>query len=109
MSHINSEKHLGKTAYFEQKQDEIIIHGMNLLCLRPNRMLICYKYANYFFQSNAFKYQIPNITKKSVNQASFTTTALKQLTFPLPPLDTQKQIAKTLDTAAELLAMRKKR
>lgn len=70
-------------------------------------MLINYKYAHYFFQSNAFKYQIPTITKKSVNQASFTVTALKELTFPLPPLEAQKQIAKTLDTAAELLAMRK--
>jgi type I restriction enzyme, S subunit len=107
MSHINSEKHLGKTACYVQKNDEIIIHGMNLLCLRPIKMLVNYKYANYYFKSKAFKYQIPNITKKSVNQASFTVTALKELTLPLPPLEVQKQIAKTLDTAAELLAMRK--
>src|SRR5665647_260125 len=107
MSHINSEKHLGKTACYEQKQDEIVIHGMNLLCLRPIEMLINYKYAQYFFKSNVFKYQIPYITKKSVNQASFTVTALKELAFPRPPLETQKQIAKTLDTVVELLAMRK--
>jgi type I restriction enzyme S subunit len=33
---------------------------------------------------------------------------LKSLNIPLPPLDTQKQIAKTIDTAAELLSMRKR-
>lgn len=32
---------------------------------------------------------------------------LKSIDIPKPPLGTQKQIAKTLDTAAELLAMRK--
>ncbi len=32
---------------------------------------------------------------------------LENVKIPLPPLETQKQIAKTLDTAAELLAMRK--
>ncbi|MGG3308562.1 restriction endonuclease subunit S [Paenibacillus lautus] len=107
MSHINSEKHLGKTAVYEQIQNEIVLHGMNLLCLRPIETLINFKYTHYFFKSNAFKYQIPKITKKSVNQASFTVTALKELLFPLPPLETQIQIAKTLDTSAELLAMRK--
>ncbi len=107
MSHINSEKHLGKTAYYEKEQDEIVIHGMNLLCLRPIKAVIDYKYAYYFFQSNVFKHQIPNITKKSVNQASFTVSALKKLTLPLPSIKNQQQIAKTLDTAAELLTMRK--
>jgi len=34
-------------------------------------------------------------------------TIVKQVEFPLPPLETQKQIAKTLDTASELLAMHK--
>lgn len=34
-------------------------------------------------------------------------TKVKQLEILLPPLETQKQIAKTLDSAAQLLAMRK--
>jgi type I restriction enzyme S subunit len=34
-------------------------------------------------------------------------TQFSNIDIPLPPLETQKQIAKTLDTAAELLAMRK--
>lgn len=107
MSHINSEKHLGKTACYELKDKETIIHGMNLLCLKVNTERLFYKFANYFFGSLLFKQQIPRITKKSVNQASFTVTALKQLLIPLPPLEVQRKIAETLDAAAALLALRK--
>ena len=34
MSHINSEIHLGKSALYRKQGEEVIIHGMNLLCLR---------------------------------------------------------------------------
>ncbi len=40
MSHINSEKHLGKTAIYEKNDNEKIIHGMNLLVLRCGEKLI---------------------------------------------------------------------
>ena len=40
-------------------------------------------------------------------QPNISATILKGVQMPLPPLETQKQIAKTLDTTAELLAMRK--
>lgn len=97
MSHINSEIHLGKSALYSKKGDEVIIHGMNLLCLRPNYELLDSTFVNYYFNSNAFIYQIPNITKKSVNQASFSVSALKKLIIPTPPLEIQKQIAANLD------------
>lgn len=107
MSHINSEKHLGKTAIYMKADNEIIIHGMNLLLLRPNYKKITSKFAFYFFQSASFKNQIPRITKKSVNQASFTVTALKELSIPLPPLEEQKRIADILDKASKLIDLRK--
>ena len=90
MSHINSEKHLGKTAIYKKQKDEKIIHGMNLLCLRPDNSQILPEYAFYFLSSNDFLRQIPNITKKSVNQASFTVTALKKLSFAKRGIDEQK-------------------
>lgn len=40
-------------------------------------------------------------------QPNISATLLKQVKIPLPPIDVQKQIAKTLDTASELLAMHK--
>ncbi|EGO8593329.1 hypothetical protein EH331_01465 [Enterococcus faecalis] len=39
MSHINSLKHLGKVAIVESLEDNVI-HGMNLLCLRPKKWFV---------------------------------------------------------------------
>lgn len=108
MSHINSEKHLGKAAIYKKKNDEKIIHGMNLLCLRPDKDVVLPEYAFYFLSSVTFLRQIPNITKKSVNQASFTVTALKELVFPKHGMDKQKKVIKQLDKITDLIDKRKK-
>ena len=107
MSHINSEIHLGKVALYEKEDDEIIIHGMNLLSLRPNKDLITSKYAFYYLSSQSFLRQIPNITKKSVNQASFTVSALKELVFPITSIEEQKKITLDLDKVNDLISLRK--
>lgn len=46
-------------------------------------------------------------TKKAVKGMTLNKVTLSNFEIPLPPLETQRQIAKTLDTASELLAMRK--
>ncbi len=97
MSHINSEKHLGKVAVYEKQVNETIIHGMNLLCLRPNHNIINYRYAFYFLSSSKFLRQIPRITKKSVNQASFNVAALKELQIYVPSMEEQLSIVDVLD------------
>lgn len=106
MSHINSEKHLGKTAIYENI-DMQIIHGMNLLCLRPNTNILFPKYANYYFNNFEFRKQIPKITKKSVNQASFSVNDLKRLKIEVPNIGIQKKIVEVLDKAQELIDKRK--
>ncbi len=103
ISHINSEKHLGKCAIFNH--DDIVIHGMNLLCLRANNKAYP-KYIFHALSSSFFLNQIPRITKKSVNQASFTVTNFKELQIPLPSLPEQIRIAAILDKAD---AIRRKR
>lgn len=107
MSHINSEKHLGKVAIYHQNDGEQIIHGMNLLMLRANPDIIFPQYITYYFESPFFKRQIVNITKKSVNQASFTVTALKELTIPILSLNEQRKIAEVLDKVSDLIAKRR--
>lgn len=107
MSHINSETHLGKTALYKNENDETIIHGMNLLSLRPNKDIITSEYAFYYFSSQSFLRQIPRITKKSVNQASFTVSALRDLEFPIVSLEKQKKIAERLDKVDELISYHK--
>ena len=108
MSHINSEKHLGKVAIYNKIKDEDIIHGMNLLLLRANNNILFPRYAKYYFDTIYFLNQIATITKKSVNQASFTVTALKNLNMPCPSIDKQKKIANTLDKVTNLIELRKK-
>jgi type I restriction enzyme S subunit len=105
ISHINSEKHLAKCAIFESDRGDIV-HGMNLLCLRPSSGVIFSKYLFHYLSCPVFLRLIPAITKKSVNQASFTVTAFKDLEIPLPPLSEQKRIAAILDKAD---AIRRKR
>ncbi len=108
MSHINSEKHLGKVALYRKQGNEQIIHGMNLLILRANPSALFPPFATYFFETPAFFTQIQKITKKSVNQASFTVTALKEIEISLPPLDAQHRIAAVLDKISGLIALRKR-
>lgn len=107
MSHINSEKHLGKVALYRKQGNEQIIHGMNLLMLRANPSVVFPPYATYFFETPTFLMQIRKITKKSVNQASFTVTALKEIEIPLLPLDEQRSIAAVLDKISGLIAKRR--
>ena len=107
MSHINSEKHLGKVALYKKQGNEIIIHGMNLLMLRANEALVYPPFATYYFETNMFLNQIQRITKKSVNQASFTVTALKEIEIPLPPLEEQRRIATVLDKVSDLITKRR--
>ena len=107
MSHINSETHLGKVALYKKQEDETIIHGMNLLCLRPKKELLDSRYAFYYLSSDAFLRQIPRITKKSVNQASFNVAALKELTIPIPEIEKQRDIVRGLDKVSELIVRRK--
>lgn len=108
MSHINSEKHLGKVAIYKKENDEMIIHGMNLLMLRANKKLLLPHYAKYFFESNIFLSQIATITKKSVNQASFTVSALKELDILCPDLYMQNDVVAKLDKVTALIDKHKK-
>ena len=101
MSHINSPKHLGKCALYRGEPDTLI-HGMNLLNLRPLDNVTVPEYVFYYFSSNFFKQNIARISNQSVNQASFSSGNLKKLKIPLPPLPEQKKIAAILDAADSL-------
>ena len=107
MSHINSEKHLGKVALYSKQDDEQIIHGMNLLMLRADTQKVISEYAKYYFESQKFLRQIGRITKKSVNQASFTVTALKELEIPLASIIVQRDISEKLKKVDWLVSLRK--
>ena len=106
MSHINSVQYLGRTVLYVAKKDETIIHGMNLLRLKANRDIINPAYARYCFYGYPFKRQIANITKKSVNQASFAVKDLKKICIEVPTLSQQEKIVDVLDKLQSIIDMR---
>lgn len=93
ISHINSLSHIGKSALYRKTPGEKIIHGMNLLCLRPIQSKVNPLYIKHLFKTSYFKKKILSITKPAVNQASFTVSDFKKLTFPLPPFELQQKFA----------------
>ncbi|WP_304181088.1 restriction endonuclease subunit S [Leptotrichia trevisanii] len=107
MSHINSQKHLGKTAIIENL-DMKIIHGMNLICLRADIKKIIPEYIFYFFKTQTFKKNIIKISKKSVNQASFSISDLKKIKVEVPALIQQERVVKRLNRIKKIIENRKK-
>ena len=107
MSHINSAQYLGRTVLYIKRPNETIIHGMNLLRLKANKRIINPAYARYYFYGNMFKKQIKNITKKSVNQASFSIKDLKRIQINVPNLEKQVMIVKILDKLQWIIERRK--
>lgn len=103
MSHINSIQYLGRSVMYQAKPNDCFIHGMNLLCLRADRETIDPAYATFYFQSQMFKRQIDKIAKKSVNQASFSTTSLKNIKIPAVSLARQREIAARLSAVSALV------
>lgn len=100
MSHINSLEFVGRSVAF-QNQLPIVIHGMNLLRLVP-LSFIDSDFFVYLSKTRNFKKSINGITHKSVNQASFNTTALKAIQIKVPSIETQRQIVDNLNKMQNL-------
>ncbi len=90
LSHINSVEHLGKTAYFNL--DEKIVHGVNLLRFRPDRLKVLPKYVSEIFKVKEFIFEMQKYAIKAANQASLNSANIKSLKIPLPPLEIQEKI-----------------
>lgn len=95
-SHINSIEHLAKTAIFENTKEKVV-HGSNLIRLRPDLDKIIPKFALYQLKHEAFIENARRFAQKAVNQASINTTAIRSFKIPLPPLEIQEQIVEELD------------
>jgi type I restriction enzyme S subunit len=66
LSHINSDSHLGKTAIFKN-QTKILIHGINLLLLRPYEQLN-QDFINYQFKFLRAKGKFVDEAQRSFNK-----------------------------------------
>ena len=107
-SHINSEIHLGKTAIYLE-DEKFILHGMNLLLIRPNSKFIDSKFLNYLFNWYKDNGIFISIASRAVNQASINQNTLKNLKLPLPSLPEQQEIAEILQTIDQKIEIEKKK
>lgn len=96
MSHINSLEYVGRSVVYKESYGYPIIHGMNLLRLQPKETINS-RFCTYYFLTESFKKDISLITHKSVNQASFNITNLKEISIPSPSFEEQQQIVDFLD------------
>lgn len=88
---------------------KVAITGVEMYCNQGFKNLICSDriYNKYLFWYLKGKTEFLNSLGRGATFKEISKTIVENIRIPLPPLDTQKQIAKTLDTAAELLKMRK--
>ena len=78
--------------------------GSTLAIIRLNRNDLDTRFLGLLLRSK-FKYLRNNCTGATIPHIN--RRSLEEIRLPLLPLETQKQIAKTLDTVSEILAMRK--
>ena len=100
-SHINSVTHIGKCAVYEGYPQHLI-HGMNLLCLRPDKTQTTSAFVKYLIRSDEFRNSLRRYVKKAVNQASVSIASLSDIEVQVPPLEEQRRIAAILDQADAL-------
>lgn len=96
-SHINSEPHIGKTAIALRDYPNLL-HGMNLLLLRPNSEVVDSYFLHLVFRFYRQIGVFSKICARAVNQSSINQEKLRSLEIPLPPLSEQRRIAHVLST-----------
>jgi len=105
-SHINSEEHIGKTALY-RGSPEILIHGMNLLLLRPDTSRIVPEFLHFALRSTPVRAHVRARCKRAVNQASINQKEIGSVTMPLLPLDEQRRIVDLLSRAEGIVRLRR--
>ena len=68
-SHINSPEQVGKCALY-QGQPEPLVHGMNLLCLRPDKRKVLAPFIMHLLRTAGFRRKLEEFINRAVNQAS---------------------------------------
>ena len=106
-SHINSKTYIGRTVVYVPENDEQVIHGMNLLRLKLDFDLMSPFFFQYYTRTDIFKAQVANRRKDAVNQSSITTTDIKTISLPVPPIAEQEKIVAELDSLSEIIEKKK--
>jgi type I restriction enzyme S subunit len=87
-SHINSESHIGKTAIYKGQPDPLI-HGMNLLLMRPDARQVKPEYLFAVLNTDSVRVAYRQRCKRAVNQASLNQKDISSLEVTVPSIDDQ--------------------
>lgn len=101
LSHINSLKHIGKTAIKED--DRRLYHGMNLLRLKVCKSKFHPIYIHNLLSWEVVREEMRRKAKQAINQASLNVQDIKSLTYALPPLPEQQKIATILSSVDDVI------
>ncbi len=104
-SHINSLKHIGKTAFYDAAQP--LYHGMNLLLLRAKKSLDS-KFLYYTLNTHKFLHRCQVLANQAVNQASINTKELKSINISVPQMQEQQKISRLISLLDERIETQKK-
>ena len=104
-SHINSLKHIGKTAFYDAAQP--LYHGMNLLLLRAKKSLDS-KFLYYTLNTHKFLHRCQVLANQAVNQASINTKELKSINISVPQMQEQQKISGLISLLDERIKTQKK-
>lgn len=89
-SNINSVEYIGNTAFIDKDYD--LYHGMNLLRLIPNNMVVIPFYLYLLLNTNRMLNRFKTVCNKAVSQASINQTELEKTVVQIPDINAQKQI-----------------
>ena len=104
-SHINSLKHIGKTAYYSA--EEPLYHGMNLLLFRCKNNVDS-KFFFFLINNTHFIRKCQILAKQAVNQASISTSDLKKIKVYIPDINEQSKIQKFLSLIEKRIELQNK-
>ena len=83
-------------AYVDKGVD--LYHGMNLLLIRANHMILSPKFLHLFLIKRSTRQFFQKICNKAVNQASINQTDLKKTSIIFPELEEQAKIVNFLSS-----------
>ena len=104
-SHINSLKHIGKTAYYSAEKP--LYHGMNLLLFRCKNNIDS-KFFFFLINNTHFIRKCQILAKQAVNQASISMSDLKKIKVYIPDINEQSKIQKFLSLIEKRIEVQNK-
>jgi type I restriction enzyme S subunit len=105
-SHINSEEHIGKSALYEGQPADLV-HGMNLLLLRPAKDRVLPSFLHYLLRSSRARAYVRAHCKKAINQASINQKELSAMQVVVPTLAEQAKVVDLLARAEGIVRLRR--